>query len=262
MELEADDMTGGTQAIDRAAAVVRLVVEADEVQTFTELLEETGLAKSTLSRLLSALERQHLLERTPDGGFVAGALFALYAVRHDPGAEIARLAQPVLEAVAAETGETVNLGIPTGRTVVQIAQVNSSFLLGARDWLGVDVPPHCSALGKVLHAFDALELDGQLEAATPASLTSMAALRRDAERTRRRGYATTVDELEIGLTAVAVPVQGADDEVVAALGVSGSTSRLEGQVDQVGRLLAEQAETLSRLLRRRPRSKGPKEGAA
>ncbi len=253
---------GGTQAIDRAAAVVRLVVEADEVQTFTELLDETGLPKSTLSRLLSALERQHLLERTDEGGFVAGALFALYAARHDPWAEVARLAQPVLEAVAAETRETVNLGVPSGRTVVQIAQVNSSFLLGARDWLGADVPPHCSALGKVLHAFDALELDDKLEAVTPASLTSMAALLRDAERTRRRGYAVTVDELEIGLTAVAVPVHGVDGEVVVALGISGPTSRLEDQVDQVGRLLADQAETLSTLLGRRPRRNGTKEGAA
>ena len=252
----------GTQAIDRAAALVRLVVEADEVQTFTELLDETGLPKSTLSRLLSALERQHMLERTADGGYVAGALFALYAARHDPWAEVARLAQPMLEAVAAETGETANLGISRGRTVVQIAQVNSSFLLGARDWLGVDVPAHCSALGKVLHAYDALELDGALEAVTPASLTSMPALLRDAERTRRNGYALTVDELELGLTALAAPVLGADGDVIAALGVSGSTSRLEDQVDKVGRLLVDQAEALSSLLRRRQRNKETKEGAA
>lgn len=253
---------GGTQAIDRAADVVRLVVEADEVQTFAELLEETGLPKSTLSRLVSALERQHLLERTSDGGFVAGALFALYAARHDPWAEVARLAQPMLEAVAVETGETANLGIPRGRTVVQIAQVNSSYLLGARDWLGVDVPPHCSALGKVLHAFDALELDGDLESVTPASLTSMAALQHDATRTRRNGFALTVDELEIGLTALAAPVLGGNGDVVAALGVSGSTSRLGDQVDQVGRLLVDQAEALSKLLRRRQRRNGTKEGAA
>ena len=62
----------GTQAVDRAAPLIRLVVRADEPLTFTELVDEAGLARSTTSRLLAALERTGLLERDPDGGYVAG----------------------------------------------------------------------------------------------------------------------------------------------------------------------------------------------
>ena len=84
----------GTQAVDRAAALVDLVVRADGPVSFTELSDETGLARSTTSRLLAALERTELVERDPSGGYVAGPLFALHAAVHDPWPQIARHAMP------------------------------------------------------------------------------------------------------------------------------------------------------------------------
>ena len=140
----------GTQAIDRAALLVATVVRADEPLSFGELQDECGLPKSTTSRLLTALERTELLERNDTGSYVAGPLFWLYATRHDPWDELVRLARPTLERVGDDTGETVNLSVARGDRVVQVAQVDSTYLLGTRDWTEVDVPAHCSALGKVL----------------------------------------------------------------------------------------------------------------
>ena len=116
---------GGTQAVDRAAALVDLVVRADEPVSFTELSDETGLARSTTSRLLAALERTDLVERDPSGGYVAGPLFALHAALHDPWPQVARLARPVLERIGERTGETVHLGVPSEGHVVYIAKVES-----------------------------------------------------------------------------------------------------------------------------------------
>jgi IclR family acetate operon transcriptional repressor len=249
----------GTQAVDRAAQLVAVVVQADEPISFTELTEETGLARSTTSRMLAALESGHLLEREPAGGYVAGPLFALYAARHDPWTQVARLAEPVLQKIGVETGETVNLAIPRGETVVQIAQVNARYLLAARDWMQVTVPPHCSALGKVLYAYDCLAPpDGPLEQLTEHSLTSSDALVAEMATIRRRGYARTCEELEIGLDAVAAPVHGRDGNVVAALGVSGPSTRLRQRLDELGRLLTVHSSSLSEVLRRRI----PKEGVA
>jgi len=172
----------------------------------------------------------------------------------------------VLQAIGAETGETVNLGVPRGETVVQIAQVDSRYMLGARDWLQVSVPPHCSALGKVLYAFDALPMpEGRLEQLTPHSLATADALRRQAATIRRRGYAITREELEIGLDAAAVPVRGLHGEVIAALGISGPTTRLGTTLDRTGRSLLTHADSLSQLLRRRTRptrTRTRKEGVA
>jgi DNA-binding IclR family transcriptional regulator len=248
----------GTQAVDRAAALLTLVVQGDEPISFTELADVTGLARSTTSRLLTALERHQLVERDDSGAFVSGPLFALYAARHDPSSQVARLADPVLQKIGAETGETVNLAVPRGDTVVQIAQVNATYMLSTRDWVHIDVPPHCSALGKVLYAFDCLSLPtGDLEQRTAYSLATSGLLQEEIARIRQRGYAATREELEIGLDAVAAPVHGRDGNVIAALGVWGPSARLRSQLDQLGRLLVGQAESLSRLLRRRM----PKEGA-
>jgi IclR family transcriptional regulator, acetate operon repressor len=249
----------GTQAVDRACVLLSLVVQADEPLSFTDLSDETGLARSTTSRLLAALERTDLLQRDGNGAYVAGSLFALHAARHDPWQEAARLARPHLEQLRDRTGETVNLGVPKGDSVIHVAQVDSTYLLATRDWTQTTVPEHCSSLGKVLFAHGVLPLPKDpLEQRTERTVSDVAALQRELVDVRRRGYAVSLDELEIGLSALAAPVEGRNGEVIAAIGVSGPTARLEDRVDQVGRLLIEQADKLSALLRR----KTHKEGAA
>ena len=241
--------TSGTQAVDRAALLVATVVRADEPVSFASLAEECGLPKSTASRLLTALERTELLERSETGSYVAGPLFDLYAARHDPWEELARLARPVLTTIGEQTGETVNLGVPRGGRVSHIAQVDARYLLGTRDWTLVDVPSHASALGKVLYAYDAIEPPhGELAAVTPHTETDSVAFGRQLALARRRGYAATVDELELGLTGVAVPVRDRDGTVIAALGISGPTARLAEQLAPTAALLTSQSERLTALL--------------
>jgi DNA-binding IclR family transcriptional regulator len=248
---------GGTQAVDRAAHLLRRVVQADRPVSFTALVGDSGLSRSTTSRLLAALEANHLVERDASGAYSSGALFAVYAARYDRWAEVARLAEPVLRRVGADTQETVNLGIPRGDTVVQIAQIDSTYVLGARDWMHVTVPAHCSALGKVLYAFGALSIpQGPLAQPTPHTLAGPDALAGEAAEIRRLGYALTREELEIGLDAAAAPVRGSDGEVIAALGVSGPSARLGTNLDDIGRLLVRHGEDLSQLLRRRTTTKG------
>ena len=244
------DAATGTRALDRAADLVATVVRADEPMSFADLQDASGLAKSTTSRMLTALERSGLLERDHAGSYVAGRLFWLYAARHDPWEELVRLARPVMERIGEETGETVHLSVTRGDHVVQVAQVDSTYLLGTRDWTEVDVPVHCSALGKVFLAWDAMAWpSGELERPTPVTLADHADLRRDGVRTRERGWALTADELEIGLTGVAVPVIGVHGDVVAALGISGPTQRLESRLDELGRHLLDQSSALSSVLR-------------
>jgi len=241
--------SSGTQALDRAVQLVESVVQAEEPLSFADLLESGGLAKSTTSRMLAALERGGLLERDETGGYVAGSLFWLYAARHDPWEELVRLARPVMERVGGDTQETVHLSVLRGDKVVQVAQVDSRYLLGTRDWTQIDVPTHTSALGKVFLAWDVLDVpDSRLERLTPWTITTKAALLRDGAAARARGYTCTVDELEEGLTGVAVPVRGARGDVVAALGISGPTSRLADRLEELGRDLIIRAAEVATVL--------------
>lgn len=250
----------GTQALDRAVQLVSMVVPAEEPLSFADLQEATGLAKSTTSRMLSALERGGLLERDEGGSYVAGSLFWQYAARHDPWEELVRIAQPAMERIGDDTQESVHLSVLRGGQVVQVSQVDSQYLLGTRDWTQVDVPTHTSALGKVFIAWGDVDLSAlPLERLTPRTLTTKTALERDAVLTRKRGFALTVDELEEGLTGIAVPVRGARGDVVAALGISGPTSRLAGRSDELGRNLIARAADVAAVLhgaRPHPRKEG------
>jgi IclR family acetate operon transcriptional repressor len=249
--------TTGTQAIDRAAQLLSRVVLADEPPGFGDLVLHTGLAKSTASRLLQALERHRLVHRDDSGGYAAGPLFALYASRHEPHDELIRLAQPTLERLSLATGETVNLAVVRGNAVVQIAQVDATFLLGTTNWVDVDVPAHCSALGKVFFAAGVLPLPTEpMESRTRHTLTSIDALRRELDRSRALGYAEALGELEIGLDAVAAPVLDATGVVVAAIGVSGPSDRVHHQLPQLGALLTSQAEALAGVLGHQKRKDG------
>ena len=240
----------GTQAVDRAARLVTEVVHAADSVTFTELATATGLAKSTTSRLLVALERGGLVRRDDDGRFRPGDVFVRYAWRGGAEAGLVEVARPFLDRLGAQTGETVNLGVARDGLVEQIAQVDSKYLIGGTNWVGRPVPLHCAALGKVLLAYGAATLPpGRLEARTSATLTSRAALEENLRQVRRCGYAVTDEELEPGLVAVAAPVYRDGAMVVSALSVSAPASRLAPpRIPEVAGQCVTQALALSAVL--------------
>jgi IclR family acetate operon transcriptional repressor len=241
----------GTQAVERAAQLLVQVTRHREPVTFTELTEASGLAKSTASRLLTALERHGLVRRDPEGRFRPGEVFVSYACRGGAEADLVSVAQPALDRLGAQTGETVNLGVArAGGLVEQIAQVDSTYLIGGTNWVGMSVPLHCAALGKVLLAFGAAELPrGRLEQRTAATLTRRAAIEADLALVRERGWAVTAEELEPGLVAVAAPVRRDGGTVVAAMSVSAPSSRLAASaVPGVAALCAAAAGDLSAAL--------------
>ena len=169
----------GTQAVDRAARLLAEVVHASDPMTFTGLSAATGLAKSTTSRLLLALERNGLVRRDDHGRFLPGEMFVSFAWRGGAEAGLVAVAQPFLERLGKATGETINLGVVSSGMVEQIAQVDSTYFIGGTNWVGLSVPLHCSALGKVLLAYGTAQLSGplpaeKLERRTDKTITSEA----------------------------------------------------------------------------------------
>ena len=87
----------GAQAIDRAACLLRQVVDAPDPVTFTELTTSSGLAKSTTSRILLALERNGLVRREPSGAFKPGDAFIRYALHANTESDLVAIARPYLD---------------------------------------------------------------------------------------------------------------------------------------------------------------------
>jgi IclR family transcriptional regulator, acetate operon repressor len=255
----------GTQAVDRAARLLTEVVHSADPMTFTELSAATGLAKSTTSRLLLALERNGLVRRDDHGRFLPGEMFVSFAWRGGAEAGLVAVAQPFLERLGKATGETINLGVASAGQVEQIAQVDSTYFIGGTNWVGLSVPLHCSALGKVLLAYGTAQPQDKLERRTDKTITSEAALRAELAGVRARGYAITDEELEPGLIAVAAPVHGFDGAVVAALSVSAPTTRMtRDRLTAAAGHCAQEAAGLSAVLgyRQRAARQNRKAGAA
>jgi IclR family transcriptional regulator, acetate operon repressor len=221
----------GTQAIERAAQLLVRVVEAPQPLSIGELSARAGLPKSTTSRLVGALERQGLVQRLGARGRLRpGPVLLRYASR-DASQALVALAQPSLTRLADASGETINLAVPGPDGVEHLAQEDTAHLVGVTEWVGRRVPFALAANGKCFLAFGGGELD-------------------EAELIRSRGYATSVDELEVGLSALAAPVLAADDAAIAALSISGPTARLtEERIVELAPLLTHEAATLSRRLR-------------
>ncbi len=250
----------GTQSIDRAAQLLVRVVESGHAPSVSELALATGLPKSTTSRLVGALERQGLVQRDGSRASVRpGPVLLRFAQRGLSDAHLVELAAGPLDRLAEQTGETVNLSVPTPLGIAGIAQRDSRHIIGSTNWVGRQLPDHCTAAGKVFLAYGVARLPaGELERLAPRTIVDRAELERELARVRARGYATIVDELEPGLWAVAVPVAGPAG-VVAALSISGPTTRLrDGLLGELARLLAAEAGTLSARLGTNDR----KEGAA
>jgi len=253
-------MRTGTQSIDRAADLLVRVVESSEPASVGELAEAAGLPKSTASRLLSALERQGLVQREGRGGVSVGPVLLRLASRGSFADELTAQAGPALQRLAAASSETINLAVPAADGVEHLAQIDSPHFLGSTNWVGRRVPLHCTAVGKVFLAHGAAHLGpGPLARLTPATVTDRQTLLGQLDRVRARGYAVAGGELEPGLTALAAPVFGADGRAVAALSISGPDIRLtQRRLDELTATVVTEADRLSSRLGHR----NAKEGAA
>jgi IclR family transcriptional regulator, acetate operon repressor len=240
----------GTTAIDRGAELLVRVLESEQPVALADLASASGIPKSTASRLVSALERQGLVEQDGERGRLRpGPAILRVAERSMLERSILELARPSLDALGEGTGETINLAVPGPHGVEHIAQVESRHFLGAGQWLGRSADYHCTANGKVFMAFGRARIPAQPAALTPQTITDPARLTTELARVRRDGFAEAIDELEIGLAAIAAPVRGAGGQVVAALSITGPTVRMTPErIAQLKPVLIEEAETLTRRL--------------
>ena len=246
----------GTQAIDRAAQLRCSVVEAVHPPSVGELAARAGLPKSTTSRLIGALERQGLVQRLGERGRLHPGPVLLRFATGDSSSALLELAAPSLRRLAESSGETVNLAIPGPLGVEHLAQEDTAHIVGVANWVGRRVPLHVAANGKVFLAYGA-PLLAPLDRLTPRTIVDPARLDAELARVRARGYATSIDELEHGLSAVAAPVFGPDGDAFGALSISGPSARLTSErITSLAPLLIEESNKLAQRLGHREHARG------
>jgi DNA-binding IclR family transcriptional regulator len=219
------------QSVNRAVSILQVLARHGAAQV-TQIAAELGVHKSTVFRLLATLEARGLVEHNSERGryrlgYGVVQLAAGATKKHD----LSLLSRPICGELAEKVGETVNVAIHDGRTVISIDQVIGSPTVTTVNWVGQRTPMHATSAGKVFLAnmppeqLDAILAEG-LESFTPYTVTDPAALKQQLADVRDRDYARSIEEHEIGLAAVAAPIRSMDGEVIAAVAVSGPIFRL------------------------------------
>lgn len=247
MSDQADGGGSGALAADRAARLLAAVLDRSP-HTPPQLAEALGAELTAVRSLLDALERHGLISADAEHDSVRpGPAILRFARAGIARATLVDVAQASLRRLAEETGETANLIVPRPDGNESVEQVDGSHLLGVTNWIGRPLRQHCSAAGKVFLAFGVAELGpGELEPLTPRTITDPQRLAAELETVREQGYATIVDELELGLSAVAAPIRDSRGTVIAALSASGASLRLAPQrLALIGRVTREQAVAVS-----------------
>ncbi len=216
-------------SVARAIALLDAVAESDGGARVGELARRIGVNPSTASRLLSTLQDGGLVERSAGGPYRLGLKLVALADRVLGQLDVRERARPWLTWLVQETGETATLSVPGGGEAITVDFVPSPSSVASLARLGRPSVAHATAAGKVMLAFwfDQLAINPEtLAAFTERTITDPRALADELERVRSAGVAEAVGEREPDLNALAAPVLGRGNELVAILGLQGPAARL------------------------------------
>ncbi|WP_460757096.1 IclR family transcriptional regulator domain-containing protein [Myceligenerans cantabricum] len=224
------------QSLERGLAVIRAFGAAHPAMTLSEVARETGLSRASARRFLHTLVEL---------GYVAtdGRSFTLrpraleLGYAYLSGLTLPEVAQPHLEALSEQVGESTSIAVLDGTDVVYVARVATHRIMSAAIRVGTRFPAYATSMGRAVLAGspDAVRDDflarAELSPLTSRTLTTPEGLRAELERVREQGYAFVDQELEEGLRSLAVGLRGADGATVAAVNVSAPVRR--GDVDTI-----------------------------
>lgn len=230
----AEPKSGGVQSVGRALEILELIGASGGSMALVELAEASGLPMPTIHRLVRTLVGRSYLRQLPNRRYALGA--RLIPLGSTALEVFGAGAAPHLRSVVDALGETVSLATLDGDMLVYVGQVPSPHSMRMFTELGRHVHPHCRAGGKVLLAGmgdeEVRELLSRIgmPARTPNTITDPDALIEQLAQVRDTGSAFEVEEMEIGVQCVAVPVPS--DEVRLALSMSAPSARMSPEVSE------------------------------
>ncbi|RZI59426.1 MAG: IclR family transcriptional regulator [Rubrivivax sp.] len=199
--------SSGVAVLDRAFALLGAFGQDDDALSLAELSRRTGLYKSTVLRLLAALEHGGFVRRLPDGQYAIGPAPLRLATIYQRSFHVGPVVEPLLKQLSSDTGETASFYVRHGEARIAIHRWEPARSVRAAVAVGQQYALHQGASGKVLCAFS------NDHRAAHADI-------------RERGWGASYGEREPDTASVAAPVFAVDGRVQGAIAVSGPRVRL------------------------------------
>jgi len=224
--------TAGDGTVGKALEILDAVAEFDRPVRFSELLQTSRYPKATLYRFLQTLTNQNMLTYDPgDGSYSLGLRLVRLAHAAWKHASLAPIARPVLEELAAFSGETVHLAQYDDGHVVFVDKLRATDRFETLAQVGKVAPVYCTGVGKAMLAFLApkrMQLALRQQSYfkyTPATHGSAESLMAELEVVRCEGVAFDRQEHEQGIISIAAPILTGDGRVIGAMSIATSTTR-------------------------------------
>ena len=247
---------GGVQSVDRALLIIETLAEDDEGYRLTDLAVRTGLSPSTVHRLLATLEKRRFVQFDRDEsmwhiGAQSFAVGSTFVRRRN----FVTQALPYLRKLRDQTRETVNLAVVDDGAMVVLTRVESREIMRSVTKVGGRVPMVASGLGKALlstyseeDVFAIIQREG-MPRLTSKSIVRAGELCKSLHDIRQQGYSIDDEEALVGLRCVSAVVYDARREPIAAISVSGKTSRVpDERLPVLGELVQGVAAELTHML--------------
>ena len=220
------------ESLAKGLQVLRLFDETTTSLKLRDICDLTGIPMPTAFRIVSTLEEDGFLDRSPEGVLQPGLSVLTLGSAALRGSSLVGVSERPLRHLAETTGETVNLGVLLGDQVLYLARLKNADLVTANVQVGSTLPAIYTSMGKLLLAnLSPEELDATIGThsftgdAGPNAVSSRAELDARLAEIRKQGYAIQDQELAMGLRSVSVPVFGAGQTLVAAINIAVSSSR-------------------------------------
>jgi len=247
------DQRDYVQSLERGLSVILAFADHHAKLTLSEIAAIAGLSRPTTRRLLLTLESLGYVRA--DGrtfSLTPHVLTLGYAYLNS--LDLTAIAQPIMERIVAQAHETCTLATLDGSDIVYVSRISTRRIGSLSLVIGTRLPAYASAMGQTVladlspaglrHYLETTEL----EAITPHTIRTEAALHERLAKVRKRGWAEVDQEIETGLRSIAAPVRGSDGRVFAGLGLSSSALTVrELRERHLAALLEGAAEISSRL---------------
>jgi DNA-binding IclR family transcriptional regulator len=235
----ASSETAGKYHVPVVRSTFRILEElaSSEPLGLKEVTAKTGIAKSTVFRILSTLVHMGYVIRDAGRNYHVSPVMGRLANENASSETLRSLALPYMLELRDTYGETVNLGVKHFDSVTYLEVVPSEFALRLQESRGASVPAHASALGKAILAFSPSSVVEQfahgypLESITPNTITRPEELLTELKRVRSAGFAFDHSEGSLLAVCVGAPILDAEGNALAAMSISGPASRFNPKKD-------------------------------
>lgn len=249
------NLNGSLQSVDRALYILGLLQNSKDGLGVTELSNRLDVAKSTVHRLLTSLQRKGFVQQDRiTEKYRLGLRLLELGNAVTESLDIRKIAQPFLLNLSEETSETTHLVLLEQGDVVYIDKIESAHTIGMKSRIGKRAPAYCTGVGKaILSHLPEEEVDkaisGPLKKYTETTITDKRQLKNELAKIKEKGYSLDLEEHEEGIRCAAAAILNYKNEVVAGISVAGPNMRMtDEKLDQCAKKIMVCASEISRQL--------------